>query len=164
MENKAISDTGPIIHLSEINIAEIFEVFSLVLIPEEVAKELNKNNVAVPKKINIKKVKPEYKDKIKILINQNSLGLGESAAIALGLQEKANYFLTDDLDARMASRNYGLEAHGSVGIILRAFRKKMLNKNKAIEKVIELQTKSSLFITSDLIRQTIKAIDNYKNA
>ena len=40
MENRAVSDTGPIIHLSEINLIKVFDIFSEVVIPEEVEKEL----------------------------------------------------------------------------------------------------------------------------
>ncbi len=35
-------------------------------------------------------------------------------------------------------------------------------ENKSIEKVKELQSKSSLFITSDLVQEVIKSVLNFK--
>jgi len=54
--------------------------------------------------------------------------LGEAQAIAPALQLKADYFLTDDLDARTVSTIHSIEAHGTAGIILRAFREKIIDK------------------------------------
>ena len=162
MENKAVSDTGPIIHLSEINSLPVLYKLYSIIIPEEVESELHKHKIIIPKEINVKKLNPAFKDKIKIISNQHSLDLGESVAIALALQEKVNYFFTDDLDARLAAQSYSLEAHGSIGILLRAFREKLIDKSKVIDKIKELQTKSSLFITSDIVQQVIKSVLNFK--
>ena len=161
MENRAVSDTGPIIHLSEINLIKVFDIFSEVAIPEEVEKELKNSKILLFKKIRILKLLPDFKDKVKILTNQENLDLGEAFAIVLAIQEKANYFLTDDLDARSVAVKYNLEVHGSIGIILRAFREKIIDKKTAIEKVNELYSKSSLFITRDLVNEVIRAIEEF---
>ena len=163
MASKAVSNTGPILHLTEINLIEAFDVFSNVMIPKEVEEELIKNKIKVPKKIKILNLKSELKDTVKVLTNQHNLDLGESCAIALAIQEKADYFLTDDLEARSVSKKYNLEVHGTVGIILRSFREKLIDKKTALEKVRDLHTNSSLFITSDLIEQVIKNINEFGN-
>jgi predicted nucleic acid-binding protein len=162
MANKAVSNTGPILHLTEINFTKSLNIFSVVLIPEEVAKELNKNKTQIPNKIKILNLKPERKDAVKVLTNQYNLNLGESEAITLALQEKIDYFLTDDLDARTVAPIYHLEVHGTIGIILRAFRERIIDKKTAIEKIHDIHTNSSLFITNDLIEQIIRAIKEYK--
>lgn len=161
MVNRVVSNTGPIIHLTEINFLEALTVFSNVLIPEEVKNELRRNAISIPSKIKIVSLKNEWKDLVKILTNQHNLDSGEAQAIALALQEKADCFFTDDLDAREVTKLYHLEVHGTVGLILRAFREKFADRKIAVEKVRELQTKSSLFITKDLIEETIKAIENF---
>ena len=162
MENKAVSDTGPILHLTEINLTIALTIFSSILIPEAVETELNKNKIPIPKKIKTIRLKPEWKDISKAISNNNNIDLGESEAIALALQEKASYLLTDDLAARNAAKSFNIEVHGSVGIILRAYREKLFNKKAAIEKVNELHRSSSLFITSDLINEIVKAINEFK--
>src|SRR3989338_3010375 len=161
MANKVVSDTGPILHLSEVNLLKIINIFKPVIIPEEVEKELIKNNIDIPRSIAVIKINPESKDTVKILTNQYDLDLGEAEAIALVLQEKAAYFLTDDLEARQVSKEYGIEVHGTVGIVLRAFREKIIDKKIALEKIKELKA-SSLFITQDLIDEVMKAIGEFR--
>ncbi len=164
MASKVISNTGPLMHLSEIDLVQALEVFKEIYIPEEVRNELKKNKVKdeIFKKVKLINLKPQFKDVSEILVNKFSLDLGESQAIALALQERADYFLTDDLDARTVANLHTLEAHGTVGIILRAFREKKISKETAIKKVNELYEASSLFITKDLVQQMIKAINDFK--
>ena len=161
-EKKAVSNTGPIIHLSEINLIKVLDIFYKIMIPKEVEKELRNNKIAVPRKIKIQELLPDFKDRVKILTNQENLDLGEAFAIVLAMQEKADYFLTDDLDARNIAIKYNLQVHGTVGIILRAFREKIIDKKTAIEKVNELHAKSSLFITKDLVDSILIAIKEFK--
>lgn len=148
-------------HLTEINLQKALAIFSNVFISNEIAKELRKNKIQISNRIKILKLKSESKDIVKILVNQYNLDIGEAEAIALAIQEKADYFLTDDLDAWQVAKNYHLEAHGTVGITLRAFREKIIDKKTAIEKIIELKIKSSLFITQDLINEVIKTIKDF---
>jgi len=162
MENRAVSDTGPIIHLSEINLIKVFNVFSVVVIPEEVERELKNCKILIFKKIKILKLSPDFKDKVKIFTNQENLDLGEAFAVVLAMQEKTDYFLTDDLDTRNVAIKYNIQVHGTIGIILRAFREKIIDKKTAIEKVNELYIKSSLFITKDLVNSVLIAIEEFK--
>ena len=161
MARKVVSNTGPIIHLTEIDLINALDIFERIIIPEEVANELKKNNISIPKRIKVIKIEPQWKDTIKIIANQHNINDGETHAIALSLQEKADYFITDDLDARSAAKRYNLEVHGTLGIILRAFKEKIIDFERAIEKVRELKTESSLFITSDLIDEAIKSIQTF---
>lgn len=162
MANKAVSDTGPILHLNEINIQKALKIFSTILIPNEVEDELLKHKSNIPKFIKILDLKSESKDITNILTNQYDLNLGEAEAISLALQEKINLFLTDDLDARQTAKHYNLEVHGTIGILLRSFREKLIDKKTAIEKVEELKRKSSLFITQNLVEEIILAINHFR--
>jgi len=164
MANKVISDTGPLIHLSEIDLIKALDAFKEIYIPEEVNNELKRNRIDknVFNNVKIANLGPKFKDVAEIMVNKFSLDLGEAQAIALSLQEKADYFLTDDLGARTVANAHNIEAHGTVGIILRAFREKIINKKLALEKINELYTSSSLFITRDLINQIIKSINEFK--
>jgi predicted nucleic acid-binding protein len=162
MVSRSISDTGPIIHLTEIDSLVVLDIFSEILIPEEVSNELRLSKTLIPKKIKIFGIRPEFKNNVKVLTNQENLDLGEASAIILSIQEKADCFLTDDLDARNVALKYNLEVHGTVGVILRAFREKIINKKVAIEKIKELHTNSSLFITEDLINEVIGAVEEFE--
>ena len=152
-------------HLAEIDLIRALDVFREVCIPEEVKNELKRNRARedVFRKVKVLNLSGRFKDVADILVNKFSLDLGEAQAIALSLQERTSYFLTDDLDARETSKRHGVEAHGTVGVILRAFREKVVDKETAVKKVRELYTSSSLFITKDLINQITGAIDESKN-
>jgi predicted nucleic acid-binding protein len=162
MVNKAISDSGPIIHLNEISLLNAFSVFQTTLIPGAVSDEIKKQGIT-DKKIQVINLGAELKEMTKIFSTKYELDLGEAEAIVLALNEKADYFLTDDLDARIIAAEHQLEVHGTIGIILRAFRDKAIKKEEAISKLILLHEKSSLFITQNLINLAINSINNYKN-
>ncbi len=140
----------------------VLDIFSEVIIPKEVEKELKKSKILLFKKIRTLKLFPGSKDKVKILTNQENLDLGEAFAIILAMQEKANFFLTDDLDAGIVAIKYNLQVHGTIGIILRAFRERIIDKKTAIEKINELYAKSSLFITKDLVDNVVRAVEEFK--
>ena len=92
------------------------------------ANELKKNKVLIPKKISIILLDSSSKDFLNMLIQKYSLDFGEAEAIALNLQEKSEYFLTDDLDARRIANEFQIEVHGTIGIILKAFKEKIISK------------------------------------
>jgi len=164
MISKVVSDTGPLLHISEIEIIKALDIFKEINIPEEVKNELNKNKIILDLFHNLVLInlKPKFKIVTEILINKFSLDIGEAEAISLALQEKTEYFLTDDLEARTVASIHNLKVHGTVGIILRAFRENIIKKETALNKVIELYTESSLFITKDLIDYIIKSINEFK--
>ena len=164
MASRVVSDTGPLMHLAEIDLIKAFDAFQEVYAVQEVIIELKRNKVKddVFRKIKPVNLEPKFKDVAEILVNKFSLDLGESQSIALALQEKVAYFLTDDLDARTVANVHGIEAHGTVGIILRAFRENIISKKIAIKKVNELYAMSSLFITKELVEQVIKSIKDFR--
>ncbi|MBI2574551.1 hypothetical protein HYV82_01575 [Candidatus Woesearchaeota archaeon] len=164
MASRVVSNTGPFIHLLEVDLASALRAFGEVYVPEEVKNELKRNKITLDafRGVKILPLQPKFKDVAEILVNKFSLDLGEAQAIALALQEKADYFLTDDLDARTVAGVHGVEAHGTVGIILRAFRNKIIDKEMAIKNVKELYASSSLFITKELTDFVIKSIEDFE--
>lgn len=156
MKNKAVSDTGPIIHLHEIELEFILDLFD-VIIPIEVHSELKKYKI----NSNIKIKKTINKNLTKLIMDKFLIDIGEASAINLALQEKINLVFTDDLEARDTAKKYGLDPHGTIGLIIKAFRKKIISKETAIKKIKELEKRSSLFITKDLINKIIDELKNF---
>ena len=153
---KAVLDSGPFIHLKEINALDalkIFELNSPVAVFEETRglEGIDCQSICV-----------KNKSIVEMLSTQFELGLGESEAIALCKQCGIELLLTDDLDARIVAKKFGLKAHGSVGILLKAFKEKIFSKSKAIELAGKLKTNSSLFITNELIEYAIQEIKKSK--
>lgn len=165
--DKAVFDTGPLIHLNEVELLRVLKLFKSIVVVDEVFNELNKNAALHNKIKNIKSIKllqlnSKNKDISMLLVEKNNIDLAESGSISLAMQEKADVFITDDLDARTIAKNFNIEVHGTVGVIVRAFREGIIPKDMAVNKIRELYEKSSLFITKDLADFAIKEIKDYR--
>jgi predicted nucleic acid-binding protein len=88
----------------------------------------------------------------------------ELEAIYLTKKLNVGILLTDDLDAREAAKSIGIEVHGSVGIITRAFKEKLLNLENTEKALIDLYEKSKLFISRKIIETAINEIKNVQKS
>jgi predicted nucleic acid-binding protein len=164
----AVCDSGPLIHLSQVNSFSLLDIIKKIYISNEVYSETTLFNLPGSKEIKssktvlVKSLCDVGKDMAKMVAEKYSLGMGEATSIALAKQEEIKLLLTDDLSARTVAESYGLEVHGSIGIVLRAFREKIIDSQKAVQTVLALKEKSNLFITSDLVDYIIKEIEKYK--
>ncbi len=156
---KAASDAGPIIHLNEIGCLDVLKLFDVV-IPLEVESEVQ--NIEIVFQVKTQRLTKKEKNRAAMLIRKYGIDLGESAAIALAEHSGIKLFFTDDLDARLVAKQFNLEPHGSVGILLRAFREGLLTRKNVEKKIEELEAASSLFITHDLVRKAIREIERYE--
>src|SRR3989344_2853024 len=84
--------------------------------------------------------------------------IGESTGIALCKQERIELFFTDDLDARDTARHLGFDAHGTIAVLVRAFREKILTKNETVDALDRLHKQSSLFVTKEIVYTVVKEI------
>lgn len=149
---KAVVDSGPFIHLKEIDAQKALTIFT-VLVPPAVTEEIQSLSRTAT-------VNHHFDNNlVQILQNEFGLGLAESQCIALAKAEKIPLFLTDDLDARTTAKELGLEPHGTVGILLKAYRKKVFTKNQVVLFVQKLKTHSTLYITSDLVNYILQQIE-----
>ncbi|MDP2666894.1 MAG: hypothetical protein Q8P05_05350 [Candidatus Diapherotrites archaeon] len=152
----AVLDAGPYIHLKEIGALKALTIFELN-VPLEVLDEVKSLD-------GISCTHPPVKNKsmIGILSTQYELGLGESAAIALCKEKNIDLLLTDDLDARTVAQKLDLQPHGTIGILLRAYREKVFTKKETMVFVRKLKTDSTIYITNNLIEYILKEIDESK--
>ncbi|MCD4740016.1 hypothetical protein K8R43_02350 [archaeon] len=156
----AVADAGPLIPISEIDLLEAFKIFKQLIVPPEVEKEVKTKTKKIPK-LEVQKLDKKEKNLSAWLAIKYELDLGEAEAITLCKTNRIKLFLTDDLAARITAEANGLEPHGSIGILLRAYREKIFNKKQTIQALGELEHNSTLFITSTLIQQAIQAVRRY---
>lgn len=164
MKIKCVSDSGPIIHLKEVDSIQSFRLFSSVFIAPAVLSELEKRKETgelVNKLFELKKLKQKYKTESEFIYLKYKLGEGESESISLCKQEQITIFLTDDLEARIISKKFSLKPVGSIGIILRAYRRNIIPYEEAISKLKLLLKESSLFITPDIVNIAIDELTRY---
>ena len=165
MAAEAVSDTGPLIHLSQIGRLDSLRIVDRLLIPPEVEDEFKKGGS--PRKldvldvIDVRRIKGKQANSTGALARKYGLDLGEAEAIVLAKRENVSLFFTDDLDARRTARMRGLEPHGSIGILLRAYRDEILSEEKTVASVRDLHSDSSLYLTSDLMERAVKAVRRF---
>ena len=169
MESEAISNSGPLIHLSQIGKFKLLYMFPKIYIPKMVYEEVNikgkpgEMELKSAKNVQVCRVFNEDIKNIREKIKNFRLDRGELEALSLCNKLKKSVFLTDDLDAREAGKNLGLDVHGSVGIVVRAYRKKLIGLMEAESALIALYEVSKLFITKAIIEEAIEKLKSYPN-
>src|SRR3989344_6170854 len=131
------SNSSPLILLAKINKLNLLErLYGKVIIPYEVYNEAiikgkneNYSDASVIEKcinefIFVKNLSQEHKKEAEKL--RSILGSGESEAIALSIQEKAKLLLIDNLEPRKIANLKGITSRSTPGILLEAFRKKII--------------------------------------
>lgn len=160
--SKIILDAGPIIHLDEIKCLHLLLDFRKLLVPDAVWKEVERYRPDAFKSCNIpfeKIVSTESQSThITELCNAFNLDAGEIQAILLCIMNPDSIFLTDDAAARLAAKSSGIQAYGTIGVLLRAIRKEQLKPDEVIKKLEDISLKSTLFIRKKLLEEIIEII------
>ena len=68
-------------------------------------------------------------------------------------------FLTDDTAARLAVGSLGIAIHGTHGILIRALRRRQRSKQKIIDTLQSLPTRSTLHLKHSLLDEVIGQVN-----
>ena len=166
MEIKAILDAGPIIHLSEIDKSVCFSLFSKVFVPREVYNEVKAcnlygNNEIESDVFEIVDLASNQKDRVEYFSRKYNISIADGTVISLGKYKGVELVLTDDLDLRDVLKSLGMQPVGSIGILLRAYRERLISYNEAVKALENLLEISSLYVTSKLIKGAKQALKEY---
>ena len=141
-----VSDTTPLISLLKINRLDLLkELFGEVLIPQAVFDELTDDErfrleadqIREKKFIVVKPVNnPESTN---ILKRATGLDQGESEAIVLTDELKADLLLMDEAKGRNISAQMGLRIMGTIGILMAAYEEDELSSDEVRECIAGLQ-------------------------
>jgi predicted nucleic acid-binding protein len=132
MNGKAICNTGPLIALSMIDRIDILQhLFKLVVVPEEVHKEILEGGATNAGLINYRKVqwlKVVTLAKPADPLLRTSLDSGEAAVIGFAREINADFVLIDERKGRKIARTvYGLHVIGSARVLLEAKKRGLLD-------------------------------------
>ncbi len=160
MIDEAVLDAGPVIHLEQIESLELLDFIGKMYVSGEVADEIGKG---ITEQINVveKPLEGEAKDNAKYLSNKYNIELGEATAISLCQQKGVKILFTDDLNARKVAERVGLEPHGTLAIVTRAYSEGIIEEEKAKTVIEQLRKDSRLFLTSDLVRWAKERIEKH---
>jgi len=162
---KAVSNTGPIIHLSEIGCFHCLRIVENLLIPKSVELEIRSKNAPGKNElrdagwITAKELKGDQKKKADKIARDFGIELADAEAIVLARTNDIKLLFTDDKSAREIAEYYGLEVHGSAGIIARAYRNKILSYEEVKDALKGLHEKSSLYITDRVYKIVLDLIE-----
>ena len=141
-----VSDTTPLISLLKINRLDLLKkLFGDVLIPQAVFDELTDDDrfrleadqIREKKFIVVKPVNnPESTN---ILKRATGLDQGESEAIVLTDELKADLLLMDEAKGRNVSAQMGLRIMGTIGILMAAYEEDELSSDEVRECIAGLQ-------------------------
>ena len=149
----AVADTGPFIHLSEIDSLSLLSLFDRLSVPATVRDELQRGGT------------PESLSKLAFDVvavdgrhDAQQLDPGEAAALAAASARDA-VLLTDDLAAREAAQRADVEVHGTVGVIALGYARDRLGREEAAALMRDLQDETSLFVTDAVVERGIELLD-----
>jgi predicted nucleic acid-binding protein len=159
-------DAGPLLHLHEIGRTGCFSIFGKIFVPGPVIEEINDKTiidcVRRKKRFEVFLVREKEKVSIEYAAIRYSLSIADSSVIQCTRAQGLTTVLTDDLGLREVARGRGLAPVGSIGILLRSCREKVLSKQETLSSLDDLLAKSSLFITPVLINKAKDAVREYR--
>ena len=114
-----VADTSPLIALDQLGQLSLLQrIFGEIHVPPAVAGELIPGMAELPSWIVVRPLAHPIASEIL----RASLGAGESEALSLMLEARAELVILDDRPARRLALNLGLRVVGTAGILLRAKR------------------------------------------
>lgn len=136
-----ISDTSPIQALRYLQLLDLLpDFFSQVLVPPTVAAELSAVESGLPP-FDVRTthwiVIRAPTDERLVRSFSSSLGRGESEAIALALETRADALLIDERKGRAHALRAGLKVAGTIGLLLRAKRLHRIHEIAPLLKSLE---------------------------
>lgn len=146
-----VSDASPLIALQQIGqLGLLRTIFGTVLIPPAVAREA----LSVEQPLWI--LKRALAKPMAPAVVAAGLGPGESEAISLALELRADRVIVDDLPARNLAQRLNIPLIGTLGILLAAKRKGLI---PAIREPIDSLRQGGFRVASDLYEDLLRRAD-----
>ncbi len=157
-----VCDAGPLIHLDEVGHLQLLADFKKVIVPHEVRHEVYSHRRISFEEPDIgwslvKAIFP-LEQSVKTICNLFSLDGGEKAALSLLNTEPDAIFLTDDAAARIVATKLGYQVHGTIGVLVRAIRRDLLNPEEVADVLQRIRDVSSLYIKDSLLHEVISKV------
>lgn len=155
-----VSDTSPITNLAAIGQLDLLrQLYGRVTIPQAVYNEMVCVGKDVPGTVEVQTLSwiqtiavINYQQVIEIQAKQDSINLGETEAIILSLELKADLLLMDERLGRAVATSYGLNVAGLLGVLLLAKKQGLI---PAIKPLIDQLIATADFRVSQKLYTTI---------
>lgn len=153
-----VCDAGPIIHLDELGCLHLMKDFDKVLVPDGVRREALRHRAINFENVEVKWVgishEPVVEEPLGTMCRVFSLDRGEVEALAVLKKEPGLIFLTDDAAARMVATRLAFRVHGTIGVLIRAIRRDLMNPKEVLDALNRIPSESSLYVKPSLLRRS----------
>lgn len=162
----AVSDTGPPLHLTEVEQADALAVFGVIHITLQVRDELARHGVladvaaALGRRLIDESVTQEEAAAAASSVADYALHPADVSVVALAERIRPTVVLTDDLSLRRAIESLGRTVTGSIGVLVRAFRAGMLSRADLEWSLDRLMNGSTLYLSPGLRAHVRSLIDD----
>jgi len=160
-QSLVVADAGVLIHLDELGALDVLSDYDVVYVPNAVWLEVeqHRSQALQNKGVNlIRWLSEPYSVKVNAMSTLFTLHHGECEALTLCLNHAINTLLTDDTAARLAAKNLSINAHGSLGLLVRAVRQKLRTPIEVVELLTAIPQKTSLHIRPKLLNDVIAQV------
>ena len=159
-----VCDAGTLIHLDEVGCLDLLADFSEVLVPEAVWVEVLKHrpSALAHSAVSLRRVRPTAPEPpaLEALAEVLSLHTGEWEALRVALEHRPGLLLADDTATRLAAGNLGIATHGTIGILVRAIRRRQRTKPEVLAVLRVLTAQSTLHLKRSLLDAVIHEVES----
>lgn len=157
----AILDAGPVIHLDELGCLSLLSDFQELLVPDAVWKEIERHRpsaLSADQITFIKQQAPLPSSALYALCEAFNLDRGEQEALAVCPLHPGAILFTDDAAVRLAAKTAGIRAYGTLGILIRAIRRRQLTPTEVVRLLEQIPSRTTLFIRKNLLQEIIEEV------
>jgi predicted nucleic acid-binding protein len=155
-----VADAGPLIHLDELNSLDVLSDLGEIWIVPTVREELRKHRPSVfDSRLNLSLLyAAPQSNAVDELVPIYALHQGEREALAYCMQHLPALMLTDDTAARLAAKTLRIPAHGTVGLLVRAVRRKLRSPQQVVTLLEAIPMQSTLHLRPALLAEVIDEV------
>ena len=153
-----VADAGVLIHLDELGALDVLRDYDSVFVPNAVWDEVLYHRPQALQHKNVTLIhcpSMPYSLKVNAMSTLFTLHHGECEALTLCLNHAINTLLTDDTAACLAAKNLNLNAHGTLGLLIRAVRHNLRTSSEVLQLLVEIPQKTTLHIRPKLLNDVI---------
>jgi predicted nucleic acid-binding protein len=156
-----ILDAGPLIHLDELGSLPLLTDFQELIVPAAVWEEVERHRPSALHSNTLTFIKQDptrISTALQTLYDAFNLDAGERAALSLCEKHPQAILLTDDAAVRLAAKTSGIRAYGTLGILIRAIRRRQLPPADVVMVLEHVPSNSTLFIRKSMLQEIIENI------
>lgn len=157
-----ISNTSPLIHLAKVGKLELLKsLFKAVQIPLSVYNEIIKNPKNTETVIIKKAVEEGWLRTEKVTLEEplkkfSTVAKTELEVIALAIKEKKTAIM-DDKNAVQIANIFNIDVHGTLFIILKAVKQKLLKKDEAVN-IVNQMIENEFYLANEVYALFLKLL------